>query len=46
MIYWLLPRLFQTTLYSKKLADDALLVATFGIVLYVVAIYAAGITQG
>ncbi len=46
MIYWLLPRLFQTSLYSKKLAELHFWLATFGILLYVVAIYSAGVTQG
>jgi hypothetical protein len=46
MIYWLLPRLFQAELYSKKLAEIHFWVATFGILLYVVAIYSAGVTQG
>jgi len=46
MIYWLLPRLFQTQLYSKKLAELHFWIATFGILLYVVAIYSAGVTQG
>jgi hypothetical protein len=46
MIYWLLPRLFQTPLHSKKLAELHFWIATFGILLYVVAIYSAGVTQG
>jgi cytochrome c oxidase cbb3-type subunit I/II len=46
MMYWLLPRLFQTKLYSKKLAETHFWVASFGILLYVVAIYSAGVTQG
>lgn len=46
MIYWLLPRLYQTTLYSKKLATMHFWVATVGIVLYVISMWAAGITQG
>jgi cytochrome c oxidase cbb3-type subunit I/II len=46
MIYWLVPRLFQTKLYSKKLATAHFWVATIGIVLYVVSMWAAGITQG
>ncbi|MCB9565345.1 MAG: cytochrome-c oxidase, cbb3-type subunit I [Kofleriaceae bacterium] len=46
MIYWLMPRLFQTELYSKKLATLHFWIATIGIVLYVVAMWAAGITQG
>jgi cytochrome c oxidase cbb3-type subunit I/II len=46
MIYWLVPRLYQTKLYSKKLATTHFWVATIGIVLYVVAMWASGITQG
>ncbi len=46
MVYWLLPRLFQTDLYSKKLATTHFWVATVGMVMYVLAIYAAGVTQG
>lgn len=46
MLYWLVPRLFQSPLYSKKLAEVHFWIGTFGILLYVVAIYSAGITQG
>jgi len=46
MVYWLIPRLYQTKLYSKKLASLHFWVATIGIVLYVIAMWAAGITQG
>ncbi len=47
MIYWLAPRLFQTKeLWSKKLAETHFWVGTLGILLYVVAIYSAGVTQG
>jgi cytochrome c oxidase cbb3-type subunit I/II len=46
MVYWLAPRLFQTELFSKKLATTHFWIATIGIVLYVVAMWAAGITQG
>ena len=46
MVYWLLPRLFQAPLHSKKLAGLHFWIATFGIILYVVAIYSAGVTQG
>jgi len=46
MIYWLLPRLFQTELWSKKLAEAHFWIGTIGILLYIVAIYAAGLTQG
>jgi cytochrome c oxidase cbb3-type subunit I/II len=46
MIYWLVPRLFQTQLYSKKLATTHFWIATIGIVLYVVSMWASGISQG
>jgi len=46
MTYWLVPRLFQAPLHSKKLATLHFWTATIGIVLYVVSMWAAGITQG
>lgn len=46
MMYWLLPRLFQTPLWSKKLAEVHFWLGTVGILVYIVAIYTAGITQG
>jgi cytochrome c oxidase cbb3-type subunit I/II len=46
MMYWLLPRLFQAPLWSKKLAAAHFWVGTIGILLYVISIYCAGITQG
>jgi cytochrome c oxidase cbb3-type subunit I/II len=46
MIYWLAPRLFQAPLFSKKLAELHFWIGSFGILLYVAAIYSAGITQG
>ena len=47
MIYWLLPRVFQTkAVYSTKAMELHFWIATFGILLYVTAIYSAGITQG
>lgn len=46
MIYWLLPRVFQAPVYSKKAMEAHFWIASVGIVLYVVAIYSAGVTQG
>jgi cytochrome c oxidase cbb3-type subunit I/II len=46
MLYWLAPRLFQTKLWSKKLSELHFWIGTLGILLYIVAIYAAGVTQG
>ena len=46
MIYWLMPRIFQTEVYSKRAMELHFWIASVGIVLYVVAIYSAGVTQG
>lgn len=47
MLYWLMPRLYQTKeLWSKKLAELHFWLGTVGILLYIVSIYTAGITQG
>ncbi len=46
MMYWLLPRLFQTQLWSKKLAEWHVWVGGLGILLYIGSIYTAGLTQG
>jgi len=46
MLYWLAPRLFQAKLWSKKLAEVHFWIGTLGILLYIVSIYTAGVTQG
>jgi cytochrome c oxidase cbb3-type subunit I/II len=46
MLYWLLPRIFQTKLWSTKLATWHFWLGTLGILLYIVPIYVAGLTQG
>jgi cytochrome c oxidase cbb3-type subunit I/II len=46
MLYWLMPRLFQAPLWSKRLATTHFWVGTVGLVLYIVPIYVAGLTQG
>jgi cytochrome c oxidase cbb3-type subunit I/II len=46
MIYWLVPRLFQAKLHSRKLATTHFWIATVGIVLYVLSMWVSGITQG
>lgn len=46
MFYWLVPRLFGTKLYSKKAADAHFWMGTAGIILYMVAMWVAGIGQG
>jgi cytochrome c oxidase cbb3-type subunit I/II len=46
MFYWLVPRLYGTQLYSKRAADAHFWMGTAGIVVYVVAMWVAGPTQG
>jgi cytochrome c oxidase cbb3-type subunit I/II len=46
MIYWMAPRLYQAPLWSRKLMAAHFWIATIGILLYVIPIYFAGITQG
>ncbi|MEM6960861.1 MAG: cytochrome-c oxidase, cbb3-type subunit I, partial [Myxococcota bacterium] len=46
MFYWMLPRLFNTELHSQKAANLHFWIGTFGILLYVVSMWVAGITQG
>jgi cytochrome c oxidase cbb3-type subunit I/II len=46
MIYWLIPRMFKTELYSKKLANQHFWIATLGIILYAIPMYIAGFMQG
>lgn len=46
ILYWLVPRIFQTNLYSKKLANAHFWLGTMGIIFYAVPMYWAGFTQG
>ena len=46
MLYWLVPRLWHTEIYSKKLMSLHFWLATIGIIIYVVSMWVAGITQG
>lgn len=46
MLYWLLPRLFQTKMWSDKLVSLHFWTGTIGILLYIIPIYAAGLMQG
>jgi len=45
MIYWLVPRIWKTELFSKKLANFHFWIGTLGIVLYAVPMYVAGFVQ-
>lgn len=46
MIYWLLPRLWRTPLWSQRLANWHFWIGTIGILAYVLAMYTSGVTQG
>ncbi|SHG68406.1 cytochrome-c oxidase, cbb3-type subunit I [Flagellimonas flava] len=45
MIYWLVPKMFKTTLHSKGLANFHFWIGTLGIILYALPMYVAGFTQ-
>ena len=45
MIYWLVPRMFKTRLYSTPLANFHFWIGTLGIVLYALPMYVSGFTQ-
>lgn len=45
MIYWLVPKMFKTRLYSVPLANFHFWSGTLGIVLYALPMYVAGFTQ-
>ena len=45
MVYWLVPRMFKTKLYSVKLANTHFWTGTLGIILYALPMYVAGFVQ-
>jgi cytochrome c oxidase cbb3-type subunit I/II len=45
ILYWLIPRIYKTELYSKKLASFHFWAGTLGILFYAVPMYWAGFTQ-
>ncbi len=46
MFYWMVPRLYGTKLHSTRLANFHFYIGTFGILLYVIAMWVSGVTQG
>jgi cytochrome c oxidase cbb3-type subunit I/II len=46
MLYWLVPKIFRTELFSKKMANAHFWIGTLGILLYAIPLYWAGFTQG
>ncbi|SFJ81391.1 cytochrome-c oxidase, cbb3-type subunit I [Myroides guanonis] len=45
MVYWLIPRMTKTQLYSKALANFHFWIGTLGIALYAIPLYVAGFNQ-
>jgi cytochrome c oxidase cbb3-type subunit 1 len=45
-LYYMIPRLWHTTLYSVRLAELHFWVATLGLVVYVTSMWISGVTQG
>ncbi len=45
IIYWLLPKMTKTQLYSKGLANFHFWIGTLGIILYTIPLYVAGFNQ-
>ncbi|MGB5850304.1 MAG: cytochrome-c oxidase, cbb3-type subunit I, partial [Ignavibacteriaceae bacterium] len=45
MLYWLVPKLWRTDIYSKKLANTHFWIGTLGIVFYALPMYWAGVAQ-
>ena len=45
ILYWLIPRIYKTELYSKKLANIHFWLATLGILFYAIPMYWAGWQQ-
>jgi cytochrome c oxidase cbb3-type subunit I/II len=45
ILYWIIPRIYKTELFSKKLASFHFWAGTLGIIFYAVPMYWAGFTQ-
>ncbi len=45
ILYWVVPRLWKTEIYSKKLATTHFWISTVGLIAYQVSMWVAGITQ-
>ncbi len=45
ILYWMIPKMWGTQLYSKKLANLHFWIGTLGIVFYAIPLYWAGLTQ-
>jgi len=46
ILYWLIPRIYQTPLHSQKLLSIHFWIGTLGILFYAIPMYISGFTQG
>ncbi len=46
ILYWLVPRIYQTEIFSKKLIGFHFWIGTLGILFYAIPMYLAGFAQG
>lgn len=46
ILYWLIPRIFRTEIFSKKLMSIHFWIGVVGIIMYAIPMYWAGFTQG
>ncbi|GAB3543913.1 cytochrome-c oxidase, cbb3-type subunit I [Spirosoma fluminis] len=46
ILYWLIPRMYHTPLFSKKMMNIHFWIGTMGILFYAVPMYISGFTQG
>lgn len=46
MLYYIIPKIYKTKLYSMKLAGTHFWIATLGMIFYVIPMYFSGFTQG
>ncbi|WEK33868.1 MAG: cytochrome-c oxidase, cbb3-type subunit I [Candidatus Pseudobacter hemicellulosilyticus] len=45
MLYYLVPKMWNTTIYSRKMANNHFWLGTIGVIIYAVPLYWAGFTQ-
>ncbi len=46
ILYWLIPRIYKTQIYSKKLVNVHFWIGTLGILFYAIPLYWAAVVQG
>lgn len=46
ILYWLIPRIYKTEIFSKKLVSFHFWIGTLGILFYAIPMYLSGFTQG